>query len=157
MENEVKLHKLLSEKALTLSIAESCTGGALSKRFTQLPGSSIYFLGSVIAYSNSSKEILLDVPAQWIIEEGAVSEKVACAMAQGIQKKLQSAYALATTGIAGPSGGTPQKPVGTVWIALATPQAVKAWRLQLKGGRNDIIEATCDELLQRFWQGITGD
>ncbi|MFA6915593.1 MAG: CinA family protein [Parachlamydiales bacterium] len=149
-----ELHHIFLQKKLTLSIAESCTGGALSHCFTLLPGASKYYLGSVITYSNESKEILLDIPHTWIAENGAVSEKIACAMAQSIQRKLKSDYALATTGIAGPTGGSPEKPVGTVWIAIATPENVKGMLLKLKGGREEIIHAACEEVLHALRDAI---
>lgn len=116
--------KVLKEMGLTLSVAESCTGGALSAMFTVMPGASEYFLGSVVSYSNDVKTALLAVSEQSLREHGAVSREVAEQMAAGARKVCGSDCSIATTGIAGPDGGTPQKPVGTVWIAVAVPEGV---------------------------------
>lgn len=105
----------------TLSTAESCTGGYLAHRLTAVPGSSGYYKGSVIAYSNEIKIKVLSVPPAVLEKEGAVSEAVVRAMAQNVKRLMDTDYAIATSGIAGPGGGTPQKPVGTVWMAIATP------------------------------------
>jgi nicotinamide-nucleotide amidase len=110
----------------TLATAESCTGGAVAARFTAMAGASRYFLGGVVAYSNDIKVNVLGVDTEALARHGAVSEAVARQMAEGARRLTGSTYALATTGIAGPDGGTPQKPVGTVWMALATPQGVIA-------------------------------
>ncbi|MBO7188750.1 MAG: nicotinamide-nucleotide amidohydrolase family protein, partial [Tidjanibacter sp.] len=108
----------------TLACAESCTGGALSSRFTAEAGASAYFVGSVVSYSNDVKVNVLGVRAEDIAEYGAVSQQVAEQMAEGVRRVCGADYAIATTGIAGPDGGTPTKPVGTVWIAVATPEGV---------------------------------
>ncbi len=111
--------RLLQKSGKTLAVAESCTGGYISHLITSVPGSSSYFKGGITAYSNEIKKNLLDVKENSLIEFGAVSETVAKEMAAGIRKALNSDFALATTGIAGPDGGTSDKPVGTVWIAVA--------------------------------------
>ncbi len=113
--------KLLIEKNQTLSTAESCTGGYISHLITSVPGSSNYYTGSVIAYSNKIKENLLEVKNKTLFDNGAVSKQVVTEMALGVQKKFETDYAIATSGIAGPDGGTEKKPVGTTWIAIATP------------------------------------
>jgi nicotinamide-nucleotide amidase len=122
------LEELVGERLLannlTLSTAESCTGGAISKQIVRVAGSSAYFKGSVVAYSYEAKEQMLGVPMALINKHGAVSEQCVVAMAQGARQCFQSDYAIATSGIAGPSGGTQQKPVGTVWMALAGPKGV---------------------------------
>lgn len=110
---------LLAERGLSVATAESCTGGLIAERITDVPGSSDYFNGGVVAYSNEAKASLLGVPAALIEKHGAVSEPVARAMAEGAREKFGSDFAVATTGISGPSGGTPEKPVGLVWIALS--------------------------------------
>lgn len=110
--------KLLRERKLSVSVAESCTGGSISAAITSVPGSSEYFKGGIVAYSNEIKENELQVPKDLIQEHGAVSEEVVTAMARGILKKFDTDLAIAVTGIAGPGGGTPDKPVGTVWIAV---------------------------------------
>ncbi len=111
----------LTESGKTLSVAESCTGGRIASIFTSIPGASRFFQGSVTSYSNEVKENILKVPHEVIAEHGAVSVECALAMALGIKRALGTDYAIATTGIAGPDGGTPTKPVGTVWIAIAYP------------------------------------
>lgn len=111
--------RLLAGAGKTIATAESCTGGLIAERLTDVPGSSRYFLGSVVAYSNAAKSALLGVPAEAIEREGAVSEPVIRAMAEGARARFGSDFALATSGISGPDGGTATKPVGLVWIALA--------------------------------------
>ena len=116
--------KILQEQNLTMSVAESCTGGFIAHSITSNPGSSDYFKGGVIAYSNELKINLLEVDRNIISDKGAVSKEVVEAMARGARKLLKTDYAIATSGIAGPDGGTADKPVGTVWIAVAGPNSV---------------------------------
>lgn len=112
--------RLLTERGLTLAVAESCTGGRIASRFTAIEGASAYLLCGVVAYSNQAKENILGVSPESLARHGAVSREVAIQMAEGVRRISGADYALATTGIAGPGGGTDEKPVGTVWIALAT-------------------------------------
>ncbi|TVQ08901.1 MAG: competence/damage-inducible protein A [Bacteroidetes bacterium] len=121
---EENVGKLLKERNKTLSTAESCTGGLIAHRITSVPGSSGWFAGSVIAYDNRIKIQMLAVNAEVLEMQGAVSKEVVEEMASGVQKILQTDYAIAVSGIAGPDGGTDEKPVGTVWIAVAGPQGV---------------------------------
>ncbi len=121
---------MLREKGETLATAESCTGGYIAHKITEIPGSSDYFLGSVVAYSNEIKRDVLGVSEKDLDDYGAVSEPVIRQMAEGVRRKFGADYALATSGIAGPGGGTPEKPVGTIWIALATPHRTIAKRYQ---------------------------
>lgn len=116
--------KILIEKELTLSVAESCTGGNIAHTITLNPGSSAYFKGGIIAYSNEIKSNILGIDRNLIADKGAVSKEVVEAMAVGARKIMNSDYAIATSGIAGPTGGTIEKPVGTVWIAVAGPESV---------------------------------
>ncbi len=118
--------ELLRSNGLSVSTAESCTGGYLAHMITRVPGSSGYFKGSMLAYSNDLKTGLLGVEPELIIRHGAVSREVVAAMARNARELMKTDYALATSGIAGPAGGTPEKPVGTVWIALAGPEDVTA-------------------------------
>lgn len=118
-EHEEVVAKLLKANKKSLAVAESCTGGFIAHRLTNVPGSSDYFLQGVVAYSNEAKTCQLDVPPDMIEKHGAVSAQVAEAMAVGVKKKADSNLGLAVTGIAGPSGGTPEKPVGLVYVALA--------------------------------------
>ena len=113
--------QLLRQKSMTLSTAESCTGGNIAQLITSIAGSSDYFKGAVVAYSNEIKEQVLGVPHQILVEHGAVSEQTVIAMAEGICSRFETDYAIAVSGIAGPGGGTDEKPVGTTWIAIATP------------------------------------
>ncbi|MDP2424125.1 MAG: competence/damage-inducible protein A [Bacteroidales bacterium] len=128
--------QMLRSGGVTLGTAESCTGGYLAHLITSIPGSSDYFKGSIIAYSNELKTDLLGVSSQLLETHGAVSKEVAQQMAVGARNLLGCDYALATSGIAGPAGGTPEKPVGTVWIALATPTGTTSQVFQL-GDKRD--------------------
>jgi len=112
--------KLLTSRKETLAIAESCTGGLLANRITNVPGASAVFLAGYVCYANQAKIDMLDVDPEFLEKQGAVSEPVARALAEHARMRALSTYALATTGIAGPTGGSPDKPVGTVYIALAT-------------------------------------
>ena len=123
---EVLVGAELKRRGQTISTAESCTGGKLAVLLNQHAGSSEFYKGSVVAYANEVKENVLGVREQTLSEYGAVSEQTVREMAQGVKQLLQTDYAIATSGIAGPSGGTEQKPVGTVWIAVATPQKTEA-------------------------------
>jgi nicotinamide-nucleotide amidase len=130
--------QLLREKGQTLSTAESCTGGYIAHLITSIAGSSDYFQGSVVSYSNEVKSKVLGVPESDLIEHGAVSQQVVEAMVIGVRKLMGTDYAVATSGIAGPTGGTPEKPVGTTWIAVATPEKVvsKLFHFGEHRGRN---------------------
>lgn len=125
----------LRRKNWTLATAESCTGGLLGHLLTEVPGSSAYYLGGIIAYTNRLKQELLDVPVRLLEEHGAVSEAVARAMAEGAWRRLGAAVALSITGIAGPGGGTPEKPVGLVYLGLATPEGAHVERWVWDGDR----------------------
>ncbi|MDE5888040.1 MAG: CinA family protein [Muribaculaceae bacterium] len=135
------LGELLTERELTVACAESCTGGNLAHRIVQVPGSSAYFLGSVVSYANNVKTEVLGVPKGDISSKGAVSKEVAEAMARGVASLMRSDCAIATTGIAGPDGGTPYKPVGTVWIAVKYGETIVSECLHFKGDRNTVIES----------------
>ena len=134
--------QLLSEKNETVSTAESCTGGAVAKMITSVSGSSAYFEGSIISYSNQIKINQLQVEEKTLNEYGAVSQQVVEQMAIGVRRNLNTQYGLATSGIAGPTGGTPEKPVGTIWIATAGPNGVKSKKLNLGYSRERNIHVT---------------
>jgi len=129
---------LCKERRLTLATAESCTGGLIGARLTEVPGSSEVYLGGVIAYANDVKEKRLGVPVRLLEEHGAVSAEVAAAMASGARAELGADLAVADTGIAGPGGGTPEKPVGLVYLAVEGPNGSRTLRFQLPGDRDSV-------------------
>lgn len=135
------LGNLLRERELTVSCAESCTGGNIAHRITLQPGSSNYFLGSVVSYANDIKTRVLRVPQKYIDKYGAVSKEVVEAMAQGVAKLTRSDCAISTSGIAGPDGGTKYKPVGTVWIGVKYGSKTVSECRRFDGERNDVIES----------------
>lgn len=126
-----RVAELLKEHKRTVATAESCTGGLIAKLLTDIPGSSEYFIEGVVAYANEAKTRLLGVPAELIAEHGAVSKQVAAAMALGCRAKSGADFALSTTGIAGPTGGTTEKPVGLVYIGLADAHGCRVEELRL--------------------------
>lgn len=134
------LGDLLLERELTISSAESCTGGNIAHRIVQVPGSSAYFLGSVVSYSNDIKAKVLGVPRHLIDANGAVSCEVSEAMAEGVARLMRTNCAIATSGIAGPDGGTRFKPVGTVWISVKCRDRLVSECVRFPGQRNDVIE-----------------
>lgn len=136
---EELVHNALISKGYTLAVAESCTGGAIASKFTAQAGASAYFLCGVVSYSNESKCNVLGVPMSDIAQYGAVSEQVAKAMAQGAMVISGANFAVSTTGIAGPTGGSIEKPVGTVWIGIATPEKCFAVRKNCGTDRSQII------------------
>lgn len=141
----------------TIATAESCTGGLVGARLTDIAGSSDVYVGGVVAYSNAVKERQLGVPADLIAAHGAVSEPVARAMAEGARERLHADLAVAVTGIAGPGGGTAEKPVGTVWLALAGRDGTQAWRIVLPGTRPEIRARSAQAALARLDQVLRGD
>jgi nicotinamide-nucleotide amidase len=141
-ELETVIGRLLKNSNATIGTAESCTGGFLANQITSVPGSSAYFEGSVVSYSNSVKMNVLGVSRETLEEFGAVSEQTAREMAEGARRVLNTTFAVSTTGIAGPDGGTAEKPVGTVWIACATPDETFTQLLTLRNNRKINIELT---------------
>lgn len=146
-ELEVVVGRLLQERNLTLGIAESCTGGFVSSQITKIPGSSAYFWGSVVSYSNVVKVNQLGVDPSTLEQFGAVSEETVRQMAEGVRKALGTNVGIATSGIAGPDGGTPDKPVGTIWIACSTEQRTVARLLRLGQYRDQNIQLTSTYVL----------
>jgi nicotinamide-nucleotide amidase len=135
---EEVIAELLTANRATIATAESCTGGLLAERLTRTPGSSNYFLGGVVSYSNERKTVWTEVPAEMIAAKGAVSAEVAIALAEGIRRSVGSTFGVGITGIAGPGGGSEEKPVGTVHIALASPNGTKERLVHLPGDREMI-------------------
>ena len=153
---ETEIGKLLKEHHLTLSAAESCTGGEIAHLITSVSGSSAYFLGSVTSYAISVKESVLGVPAQIIEKYGVVSSEVVAAMAEGVRKLTGSDYSVATTGLAGP-GGDKFNPVGTVWIGVATPRGTKTVKYCYKNDRKRNIERFAASALDFLRQQILSE
>ena len=147
---EVIVGRLLKQKGQTIGSAESCTGGKIAALLSKQPGSSDFYKGSIIAYSNEVKHNVLKVGQEYLDKYGAVSEQVVALMAYGAKHVLNTDYAVATSGVAGPSGGTPEKPVGTVWIAVATPDAVYTECLHLGKLREQITDRACVKVLVKL-------
>ena len=151
---EQQVHDILTRHNLTLAVAESCTGGTIASKFTAMAGASAYFLAGVVAYANSAKSNILGVNGEDIAREGAVSKIVAQQMAEGIRRVAGADYTIATTGIAGPSGGSEAKPVGTVWIAVATPQGTIATMRNCGTDRSQIISRASAYAIEMLYDEI---
>ncbi|NJN77138.1 MAG: competence/damage-inducible protein A [Saprospiraceae bacterium] len=139
---EAALGELLKSKGVTVSTAESCTGGLVAHRLTTVSGSSAYFHGSVVAYDNAIKRNVLGVKSETLDKFGAVSEETVTEMVQGVLKVMKTDYAIAVSGIAGPTGGKPDKPVGTIWVAVGNKDEVRTHKLQLSKDRMKNVEYT---------------
>jgi PncC family amidohydrolase len=152
---EDKIHHFFIENHLTLSLAESCTGGSVSARLVQISGCSLYFLGSIVSYSHAAKEKLLGVSPKTTSSFGEVSAQTAEEMALGALGQFDSDFALAITGIAGPTGGSVEKPVGTVFISIAAKrEPILSWAHTFKGDRHEIISQTADTALAHLWKYV---
>jgi nicotinamide-nucleotide amidase len=143
-----QLGRIFTAKRLTLATAESCTGGLLASLITDVAGSSDYFLGGVVSYAYSAKETLLGIDHALLAADGAVNETVARQMARSVREKLGADVAVSVTGIAGPTGGTPEKPVGLVWIGLADAQGERAEQCQWKSDRIGNKQYSVEKALQ---------
>jgi nicotinamide-nucleotide amidase len=137
---EQQIHEILTARGERLAVAESCTGGTIASKFTAMAGASAYFMAGVVSYSNEAKHDILGVSWESLNTYGAVSEQVAREMAEGMRRVAHADYAIATTGIAGPTGGSEAKPVGTVWIAIATPSETLSRRMTYGQLRTQNIE-----------------
>lgn len=156
---EVVVGRLLLERGFTLGVAESCTGGLIGHRVTSVPGSSAYFLGSLVTYANSAKEQILGVPPEVLKRYGAVSRETAAAMARGVRERLGADCGLAVTGIAGPGGATPTKPVGLVYVAAAVGDRLVVEEHRFRGDRASVKDRSAQaalDLLRRTLAGAEG-
>lgn len=147
MMKNAELHELLLSKHMTISTAESCTGGMIAHLITSMVGSSDYYKGSVVSYANEVKMNVLGVEADALAEFGAVSQAVVVQMAEGVRRLMHTDIAVSTSGIAGPGGGTDEKPVGTVWMAVATPSATFAHCFHFDGDRLAVIDQAANAAL----------
>jgi len=150
-----QLHKELLRKGKTVAVAESCSGGLLSCLLTKIPGSSGYFLLGVVAYSNRSKEIILDIPAKIISKYTAVSGQAAVLMAKNVRKKAGSDLALSITGIAGPAGAAANKPAGTVFIGISDKDKNDCRKFLFRGSRQDIRRKSAQEALRLLYARLS--
>lgn len=147
---------VLRERGLKLALAESCTGGLLSSLMTDIPGSSDYFLGSVVAYANDAKTALLGVKASTLRKHGAVSARAAKELALGARKALGADISAAITGIAGPGGGTSEKPVGLVFIAVSKGRTTAVRRFEFRGARRSIKKQSAGAALSMLAEALAG-
>ena len=145
---EVQIGNLLRKRELKLALAESCTGGLIADRITNVPGSSEYFLGGIVAYAYEAKVALLGVSWDTLNTKGAVSQETVLEMARGTRRILNTDIAVSVTGIAGPGGGTPEKPVGTVWIGLVAKEGEWTRLLQFSGNREQNKISSANAALQ---------
>ena len=154
MKLEEKVGELLKEKKLFLSTAESCTGGGIAVLITSIPGSSEYFNGGIVAYSNEIKMSLLHVSAETLEKYGAVSRETVTEMVKGAMKTLKTDCAVATSGNAGPGGGTPEKPVGTVWIAAAYKNEIVTMKQEGDEGRKGNVKKAIQNALMLLYERL---
>jgi PncC family amidohydrolase len=142
----------LRKRGWTVSIAESCTGGLVNDRITDVPGSSDYFEGGIITYSNESKAKHLGIPLDYVKRYGAVSPQVARRMAQGVRKTFNTTFGLSTTGVAGPTGGTKRSPIGRVFIGIASRRRTWVRQEDSKGSRREIKEKAAEKSLEFLYE-----
>lgn len=152
---EIQIGNLLRQKGLTLATAESCTGGLIGHRLTNIPGSSEYYLGGVIAYANQAKSALLGVSPQTLQTCGAVSRETVLEMARGARRTFSADLAVSVSGIAGPGGGLPDKPVGTTWLGLSTAEGDWARTACFNGSRDENKAASASAALQLVLDFLT--
>ncbi len=145
-----KIHNFMIKNNKTIAVAESCTGGIISSSLTELSGSSKYFILGAVTYSNKTKENILKIPHKVIVENGAVSEAVALLMAKNIRKIAKADFGIGITGIAGPTGGSPQKPIGTVFIAVSDENKTICKKFKFKGTRSQIRKKSALEAFELF-------
>ena len=151
---EERVQELCIQRGWNLAVAESCTGGLIGARLTSVPGSSAYFAGGVIAYANDLKQNLLNLPAELLESHGAVSGPVAEAMARGIVETASADCGISVTGVAGPEGGTQEKPVGTVWVGIAVPSGTTSRVFNFTGDRDEVREQAVQASLNLFLETV---
>lgn len=156
MSSPEDIGSLLREMGMTLAVAESCTGGKVSDMVTSIPGSSDYFLGGIVSYSNAAKEGLLGVESSILRSEGAVSEAVALQMAEGVRRAFGADVGVSTTGIAGPGGGSPSKPVGLVFVAVSAADVNMCKRHMFQGTREDVKKGSSDAAIALACEVLAG-
>ncbi len=154
---EIEIGKLLRQRKLKLGLAESCTGGLVGHRVTNVPGSSEYFTGGVVAYAYEAKVAMLGVSWDTLNTYGAVSRETVLEMARGVRDLLAVDISVSVSGIAGPGGGTAEKPVGTTWIGLAAPEGEWARKFIFDGDREQNKTFSADEALRMLWEYLTGN
>jgi nicotinamide-nucleotide amidase len=148
---------MLAENGKTLSAAESCTGGTISALLTSVPCSSTYYLGSVTSYANEIKMNVLGVPEEIIAKYGAVSSECVAAMAEGVRKLTGSDYSVATSGIAGPGGGSEEKPVGLVWIGVSSEKGTETFKMVFRNDRKRNIERFASSALNKLREKLVNE
>jgi len=153
---EVALGRLLRQRNLNIATAESCTGGLISNRITNVPGSSEYYLGGVVSYAYEAKVALLGVRWETLQQFGAVSRETVLEMAQGVRRALDTDIGLAVSGIAGPGGGLPHKPVGTTWIGLSASGFENAWLYLFEGDRLSVKSQAGEQALRLVVEHLEG-
>ncbi|MCQ3938030.1 MAG: competence protein ComA [Chloroflexi bacterium] len=153
---EMRIGSILTQRRLTLATAESCTGGLISDQITNVAGSSVYFLGGIIAYSYEAKAALLNVSWDTLNARGAVSHETVLEMARGARSALNAHIAVSVSGIAGPGGGTEEKPVGTTWLGLVTPEGEWTRRFVWNGGRRQNKRYSSEAALQFILDYLEG-
>jgi PncC family amidohydrolase len=154
---EITIGDILRQHNLKLATAESCTGGLIGHRITNIPGSSDYFVGGIVAYANEVKLAQLGVSPELLANHGAVSREIVLEMAAGARRNLRTDLAISVSGIAGPGGGTDGKPVGTVWVGLSTPEGAWARHFFFSGSRQQIKSASADAALKMVLEYLQGD
>lgn len=156
MSLELRIGSLLNQRHLTIATAESCTGGQISDRITDVSGSSVYFLGGIVAYAYEAKVALLNVSWDTLNTKGAVSHETVLEMARGARQALGTNLAVSVSGIAGPGGGTPEKPVGTTWIGLVTPEGEWTRHFVWDGDRQQNKQYSSEAALQLILDYLEG-
>lgn len=156
MSLELRIGSLLNQRHLTIATAESCTGGQISDRITDVSGSSVYFLGGIVAYAYEAKVALLNVSWDTLNTKGAVSHETVLEMARGARQALGTDLAVSVSGIAGPGGGTPEKPVGTTWIGLVTPEGEWTRHFVWDGDRQQNKQYSSEAALQLILDYLEG-